>query len=120
MSFVLGALGYHLGEMSARLSAATGAGAGGADLFGSLTQYGPLGLIVIGFLTGWIVPGPQVKSKDAEIKRLQSLFEDQVVPMTQTYATTMAGTTKTLEQVAPILQRATEIAAQHSGNCGRS
>ena len=75
----------------------------------SLTQYGPLGLMVLGFITGWIVPGPQVKAKDAEIKRLQALFEDQVVPMTQTYATTMAQTTEVLKEITPVLSRAAEL-----------
>lgn len=75
----------------------------------SLTQYGPLGLMVLGFVTGWIVPGPAVKAKDAEIKRLQALFEDQVVPMTQTYATTMAQTTEVLKEITPVLSRAAEL-----------
>jgi len=80
----------------------------------SLTQYGPLGLMVLGFITGWIVPGPAVKAKDAEIRRLQSLFEDQVVPMTQTYATTMAQTTEVLKEITPVLSRAADLVREQS------
>ena len=64
-----------------------------------LLGYGPLGLVVLGFLTGWIVPGSVVKKKDAEIERLQGLFDSQVFPMAQTYASTMAQATTVMHDV---------------------
>lgn len=72
----------------------------------SLTQYGPLGLMVLGFLSGWIVPGPAAKQKDAEIARLQGLFEDQVLPMASEYARTMADATRVLENAINALGHA--------------
>jgi hypothetical protein len=69
------------------------------DAAGLLLGYGPLGLVVLGFITGWIVPGSVVKKKDAEIERLQGLFESQVFPMAQTYASTMAQATTVMHDV---------------------
>lgn len=69
------------------------------DPLASLTQYGPLGLMVLGFLTGWIVPGPTAKAQAAEITRLQTLFEHEVLPMAKTYAETMGQVTTVLEKV---------------------
>lgn len=69
----------------------------------SLTQYGPLGLMVLGFITGWIVPGPTAKAQAAEIVRLQGLFEDEVLPMAKTYAETMGSVTKVLDKVLEVL-----------------
>ena len=68
-------------------------------------QYGPLGLMVVGFLTGWIVPGPVAKQKDAEIVRLQHLFEDRVLPMAETYAATLAETNRVMERALRALDR---------------
>lgn len=75
----------------------------------SLTQYGPLGLMVLGFLTGWIVPGPTAKQKDVEIVRLQTLFEQEVLPMTKTYAETMRETARVLDKVMPVLDKAISL-----------
>lgn len=76
------------------------------DPFSQLTTYGPLGLTVLGFLTGWIVPGPQARQQAAEIARLQGLFEDEVLPMAKTYAETIAEVTNVLERVLPVLEKA--------------
>ena len=72
----------------------------------SLTQYGPLGLMVLGFVTGWIVPGPQAKAQALEIARLQALFEDQVLPMASEYARTMAEATRVLEKAIGAIEAA--------------
>lgn len=90
-----------LGAITSRYLAAD------SDPFTSLTQYGPLGLMVLGFLTGWIVPGPTAKAQAAEIVRLQTLFEHEVLPMAKTYAETMAETTKVLEKVLDVLRPST-------------
>lgn len=83
---------------------AAGVFAADVDPFASLTQYGPLGLMVLGFLTGWIVPGPTAKAQAAEITRLQTLFENEVLPMAKTYAETMAEVTKVLDKVLDALR----------------
>lgn len=74
------------------------------DPVNAFAQYGPLGLMVVGFLTGWIVPGPVAKQKDAEIVRLQHLFEDKVLPMSETYAATIAETNRVLERALRALE----------------
>jgi len=89
-----------LAIIGSRLWAAEG------DPFTQLTTYGPLGLMVLGFLTGWIVPGPQAKQQTAEIARLQALFEHEVLPMAKTYAETIAEVTSVLERVLPVLEKA--------------
>jgi len=68
-------------------------------------QYGPLGLIVIGFLTGWIVPGYHAKSLEAENRRLTALFEGKLLPMIETSAITMDKATSALEKSAVALER---------------
>lgn len=62
-----------------------------------LLQYGPLGLVVIGFLTGWIVPGYHAKSLEAENRRLTALFEGKMLPMIETYAATLDRATSVME-----------------------
>lgn len=81
-----------------------------------LTQYGPLGLFVLAFMLGWIVPGPVAKQKDEEIQRLQRLFEDEMLPMAKTYAETLATNTKALDQVTKILRRMAD--QRHRGEDG--
>lgn len=68
-----------------------------------LLAYGPLGVIVVLFIIGWIVPRRTVDQKDAEILRLQRLFEDEVMPMAKTYAETMQHTTGVMEQASRAL-----------------
>lgn len=75
------------------------------DPYSLLLGFGPLGLMVIGFITGWIVPGHQLRKSEAEVARLQSLFDDQVFPMAQTYASTMATATQVLHDVTEELRR---------------
>lgn len=45
--------------------------------------YGPLGLMVLGFLTGQIVPGRTAKRAEDENDRLRRLIEDRVLPLVQ-------------------------------------
>lgn len=70
-----------------------------------LLGYGPLGLVVLGFITGWIVPGHQLKKRDEEVARMQKLFDDQVFPMVQTYATTMAQATQVIHDFTDEMRR---------------
>ena len=87
-----------------------------SDPFVQLTTYGPLGLIVLGFITGWIVPGPQAKQQAAEISRLQDLFESEVLPMAKTYAETIAEVTSVLERVLPVLEKAIDAVARRGSS----
>lgn len=64
---------------------ATGSG-GGADWTG-LAQYGVLGLVVLGFIFGKIVPGylyerrvQEVEALKAEVGRLRDTIEEKVIP----------------------------------------
>lgn len=75
------------------------------DPYSLLLGFGPLGLMVLGFITGWIVPGPQLKKSEAEVARLQRLFDEQVFPMVQTYASTMATATQVMHDVTDELRR---------------
>lgn len=52
------------------------------------TQYGPIGLLVIAFLMGWVVPGPTHKREqergdrlEQENRDLHAKIEDKVVPL---------------------------------------
>jgi hypothetical protein len=45
--------------------------------------YGPLGLIVIGFVTGQIVTGKQAKRLEDENDRMRKLLEEKVIPLVQ-------------------------------------
>ena len=69
----------------------------------SFLQYGVLGLVVIGFLTGWIVPGPTAKQLLSENQRLQALVET-VIPVTATYSDTMKQSNSALEKAAQVME----------------
>lgn len=52
-----------------------------ADPIGTLLAYGPLGIMVIGFITGWIAPGTQVKQLLAENARLNLIITGTMLPI---------------------------------------
>lgn len=57
-----------------------------AQLSGALVQYtsyGVLGLTVLGFLTGKLVPGWLYKRSEAENERLRRLIDDKVYPLVE-------------------------------------
>lgn len=76
-----------------------------ADPVSNFLQYGVLGLVVIGFATGWIVPGPTAKALAAENTRLSALFEGQLLPMVGQYASTMERAAIALEKSAEAMDR---------------
>ena len=78
-------------------------GASSGTSLESFLQYGVLGLVVVGFLTGWIVPGPTAKQMLGENTRLQTLVE-KVIPMTATYASTMEKSTAALDRAAQVME----------------
>lgn len=93
----------HVGShpASMRLAEASSAAAPVSDLL----QYGVLGLVVIGFATGWIVPGPQAKALAAENTRLSTLIEGKLFPMLEQYATTMERAAIALERTSEAMDR---------------
>lgn len=78
------------------------------DPVSNFLQYGVLGLVVIGFATGWIVPGPQAKALAAENTRLSGLIEGKLFPMFEQYAGTMERAAMALEKSADALDRQAE------------
>lgn len=79
-----------------------------SDPLSNFLQYGVLGLVVIGFATGWIVPGPQAKALAAENTRLSGLIEGKLFPMFEQYAGTMERAAIALEKSAEAMDRQAE------------
>lgn len=73
----------------------------------SFLQYGVLGLVVVGFLTEWIVPGSTAKKLAAENQRLQQLIEDKVLPVTATYSSTLERSSAALEKAGQAIEAVT-------------
>jgi hypothetical protein len=89
---------------------------GSNDPFQLLLQYGVLGLVVIGFATGWIVPGVQAKALDAENKRLTAVIEGKLFPMLESYGasqdkanTALTKATDAMEKSAQAMDRFTRL-----------
>lgn len=78
------------------------------DPLGPLLQYGVLGLVVVAFITGWIVPGPQAKALAAENLRLSQLIEGKLFPMFEQYAKTMERAAAALEKASDAMDRQAE------------
>jgi len=97
------------------LGGVVGVALGAAALVGTndpvtiLLAYGPLGVMAILFIFGWIVPKKTVDQKDLEIARLQTLFTDEVIPMVKTYTETMTRVTENLEQSTQALRTLADI-----------
>lgn len=75
---------------------------GASEPLTNLIQYGVLGIVVIGFVTGWIAPGPQVKQLVEENKRLNLLITDTLLP-------TIEKVTLVLDQNTSASKRQTEV-----------
>lgn len=82
--------------------------ASAVDPLTPLLQYGVLGLVVLGFATGWIVPGPTAKAYAAENARLSALIEGKLLPMSEQYAATMERAAIALEKSSEALDRLAE------------
>ena len=85
-----------------------GEAATSTDPISNFLQYGVLGLVVIGFATGWIVPGPQAKALAAENTRLSGIIDNKVFPMLEQYAGTMEKAASALEKAAEAMDRQAE------------
>jgi hypothetical protein len=53
------------------------------DGLSNYLSYGPLGLMVLGFLTGQLVPGRTYKRTEDENDRLRRLIEDKLLPLVE-------------------------------------
>lgn len=85
------------------------------DPISGLLQYGVLGLVVLGFATGWIVPGPSAKALAAENARLSAVIEGRLFPMFEQYATTMERAASALEKSAEAMDRQAAREARREG-----
>jgi len=92
---------HQVGQRFAEVASAT-------DPISPWLQYGVLGLVVVGFATGWIVPGPQAKALAAENTRLSGLIEGKLFPMFEQYAATMERAAVALEKSAEAMDRQAE------------
>jgi hypothetical protein len=81
---------------------------GSTPPIGDLLQYGALGLVVLGFVTGWIVPGPTAKALATENARLSALIDGKVFPILEQYAGTMEKAATALERSAEAMDRQAE------------
>lgn len=66
-------LGYASGVVVAQVAQDPGVG--------NLVQYGVLGLLVIGFITGWVVPGRVALYHQERADRAEAVMRDQVIPL---------------------------------------
>lgn len=79
-----------------------------SDPISSFLQYGVLGLVVVGFITGWIVPGPTAKALSAENTRLSGFIENKLFPMLEQSAATMERAAIALEKSTEAMERQAE------------
>lgn len=110
LTAALGAAGAHVIVAIAPLQRLTEA-ATSVDPIAPFLQYGVLGLVVVGFATGWIVPGPQAKALAAENARLSALIEGKLLPMTETYAAALERAAIAMEKTTEALDRRTRAEA---------
>ena len=93
------------------LWAALSAGAGqspSTDPVAFLLQYGVLGIVVIGFIFGWIVPGPQARQLLDENRRLTALIENKLLPMSEQYAVALDRSAIVMDKATSALEKAIE------------
>jgi len=98
MSLIGGAI-----AISAGAAFAADATAGGVDLGTGLLTYGPLGIMVVGFMFGQIIPGPTHKRVVDENDRLRALIDDKVWPTINDATTAMKDSTDTVREVVRLL-----------------
>lgn len=78
---------------------------GGTDPIAGFLQYGVLGLVVVGFATGWLVSGSQMKAVQTENLRLQGVIEERLYPMIEKHAVTMDRVVSALDKTNEALER---------------
>lgn len=83
------------------------------DLF---LQYGVLGLLVVGFVTGWIVPGYQAKQLLEENRRLTALVEGKVFPLLETTGQTFDKAASAMEKATAAFERSIDAPSRGAGS----
>lgn len=73
-----------------------------------LLQYGPLGIIVIGFATGWVASGTQVKQLLAENTRLNLLITGTLLPLMEKVTLVMEQSTESTRQSTAVVEAVRE------------
>lgn len=77
--------------------------AGSLDLGTGLLTYGPLGIMVAGFMFGYIIPGPTHKRVVEENDRLRALIDEKVWPTINDATAAMKESTDTVREVVRLL-----------------
>lgn len=67
-------------------------------------QYGILGALVIGFLTGWISPGYLLKREQTENDRLRKLIEERTIPAVEESSAALRASSESLDKALATLQ----------------
>lgn len=76
-------------------------------------QYGVLGALVLGFVTGWIAPGYQLKREQEENQRLRVLIEDRVIPAVEQSSSAMQKASEALDRSLDVLTDNQRRVLQH-------
>lgn len=105
------AAAFHAAHRASEVTLAMADATGTAEPLANLLQYGVLGLVVIGFITGWIVPGPTAKALAAENARLSTLIEGKLFPMLEQYAANQEKSASALERSAEAMDRVASTVA---------
>lgn len=78
------------------------------DLGTGLLTYGPLGIMVAGFMFGQIIPGPTHKRVVDENDRLRRLIDEKVWPTINDATSAMKDSTDTVREVVRLLPPASD------------
>ncbi len=74
-----------------------------SDPTGGLLSYGVLGIVVVAFITGLLVPGYLYRRLDAENERLRKLVEERVFPALEAGTAATREATEVLREVLRLL-----------------
>lgn len=85
------------------VAAADAASGTGLDLGTGLLTYGPLGVMVVGFMFGYIIPGPTHKRVVDENDRLRTLIDDKVWPTINDATSALRESTDTVRETVRLL-----------------
>jgi len=66
-----------------------------------LLNFGVLGIVVILFITGWIVTGTQYKRLDQKHEELQQVFHETVIPLLERTTHALENNTEVMKQLLP-------------------
>lgn len=100
---MIGILGVGAAGVALSTAFAVDSAAGGVDLGTGLLTYGPLGIMVVGFMFGQIIPGPTHKRVVDENDRLRTLIDDKVWPTINDATSAMKESTDTVREVVRLL-----------------